>query len=62
LFRRGAYVLGWAVTRETAGTWPEAVVTDPTPDQKPAAPGEQRPVAMIACAIAAALFAALARL
>jgi len=33
-------------------------VTDPAPDQKPAAPGEQRPVAMTPYAIAVALFAA----
>ena len=33
-------------------------MTDPAPDQKPAAPGEQRPVAMTPYAIAVALFAA----
>jgi hypothetical protein len=34
------------------------MVTDPAPDQKPAAPGERRPVAMTPHAIAVALFAA----
>jgi uncharacterized membrane protein YeaQ/YmgE (transglycosylase-associated protein family) len=33
-------------------------MTDPAPDQKPAAPGERRPVAMTPYAIAVALFAA----
>jgi hypothetical protein len=36
----------------------EVVVTDPAPDQKPAAPRERRPVAMTPYAIAVALFAA----
>jgi hypothetical protein len=40
--------------------WQEVpiVVTNPAQDQKPAAPGERRPVAMTPHAIAVALFAA----
>ena len=40
--------------------WQEVpiAVTNPAPDQKPAAPGERRPVAMTPHAIAVALFAA----
>ena len=41
-------------TRDGRHSGREAVVTDPAPDHKPAAPGEQRPVAMTPYAIAAA--------
>jgi hypothetical protein len=73
-FRRGGYVLGLIVTGEMAALWQEVpiVVTNPGPDQKPAArdqvpaaadqvpavPGDRRPVAMTPYAIAVALFAA----
>jgi hypothetical protein len=52
---------GWLDSdKATASIWQEMpiMVTDPAPDQKPAAPGERRPVAMTPHAIAVALFAA----